>query len=68
MKYNNVNNNDQNVKCKKTRKSCTHRLEMALVVRFFLQITKIRQLEQYVFGMQFVKMGGERSIVTVKDR
>ena len=34
----------------------------------FLQITKIRQLEQYVFGMQFVKMGGERSIVTVKDR
>ena len=35
---------------------------------FFLQITKIRQLEQYVFGMQFVKMGGERSIVTVKDR
>ena len=35
---------------------------------FFLQITKNRQLEQYVFGMQFVKMGGERSIVTVKDR
>ena len=33
-----------------------------------LQRTRIRQLEQYVFCMQFDKIGGERSIVTVKDK